>query len=190
MDSKLDGVFRTTFRTTEHADSWLGIRHDDDRGHGKKKDEHKDESDEFSFDDDAHVSVSALYVFLRDLLIQAGTAVPTPPQTTPAAMPATPAPDAPPPTQVAQQASMAAHAYQNTARQGSPSISISDTAPPPPPAPNGPKVELSPDEIRTIQRLMSDLETLAGRGISTLTIKKADTFLQSLRAAVDLILTP
>jgi hypothetical protein len=187
MDSKLDGVFRTTFRTTEQTDSWLGIRHDEDRGQGRKKDDRKEESDEFSFDDDAHVSVSALYIFLRDLLIQAGTAVPTPqqPQTT---TPAAPPPEAPPPTPVAQQASMAAHAYQNTARQGSHSISISDTAPPPPPTATGPKVELSPDEVRTIQRLMNDLETLAGRGIATLTIKKADTFLQSLRAAVDLVL--
>ncbi|AGH96880.1 hypothetical protein [Micavibrio aeruginosavorus] len=83
---------------------------------------------------------------------------------------------------------MAAHAYQNTARQGSHSISISDTAPPPPPTPTGPKVELSPEDIRTIQRLMNDLETLAKHGVATLTIKKADTFLQSLRTAVDLIL--
>lgn len=183
MDSRLDGIFRTTFRTAEQTDSRLDIRRDEDQHHKRKDKEDKEDSGEFDFDDDAHVSVSALYVFLRDLLVQGG--VTNTPHTDQAPQtPQAPTPEPPPHDQMAQRASMAANAYQTTARSGTPSLSISDTAPPPAPPPAGQTVDLSADEIKIIQGLMVNLERLAKRGVTTLTIRKADTFLHSLQTAV------
>lgn len=177
MDSKLDTLFRTAFRPAEKTDAWLGIsRHDPDQPQRKKDENHRKESAETSTDA-ATISVPALHAFLKDLLQQATAANNPSGVLHPAER--EPAPQQP----VNNQAAHAVAAYQNTARHTPGGhIKLSEQAPAQ--SPQGQTINLNQEEVRKIHCLLEDVQTLANRGISVITIEKAETFLESLAAGV------
>lgn len=176
MDSGIDRIVRTTFRTTEKTDTWLGLhREDPTQDRKSKKDDSRPTDDPFTADDTS-VSVNALHGFLKNLLVGA----PGEPSAPVADAPPAPAPQAPP----TPQAMAAARAYQTAARSsGTPHVDLTDM-PPPAADPDHPPVVLSVEETRIIHRLITDLETLAARGIATLSLPAAENFLSSLQQAV------
>ncbi len=171
MDSRLDSIFRTTFRQTESADTGMGIRRDDPRDQHKRKDNDDDQKeDKPQWEDDTVVSIAALKQFLITLIAPDSIYQP----------PATPAV----PTQISlstrqQRAHNAASAYQSTARHAA------YTAPSPTPAVAETKSNntLSQEENRTIHQLLVDLDLLLQEGITSLRIQKEGSFLESLRLA-------
>lgn len=174
MESRLDSIFRTTFRTTEQTDSWLGIRRED--AHDDRKPKHhdkKDDTDPLS-EEGATLSLPALYGFLQGLVAgQPGHPAVT---TTPAAPQAAPPPQTPTP-----QAAAAMRAYQTSARStGTPHVDLHDA----PPAITAPAVDLSAEEIRIIHQLLADIDVLAGRNVMTIPLRPAENFLGSLVAGV------
>lgn len=167
MVSRLDALFRTTFRTTEQTDTWLGIKRDDPQ-HERKKHDRRDEPDDGIFgEDDASLSLQALKGFLTMLLAQAQGKSP---ETAP--VPAQ-ADGSVPAQNMAQRASAA---YQNTAQHGMPPV------PPAPAQDTVPPMALSAVEIEKIQRLLAALKTLEARGATSIPLLPGETFLDSLIA--------
>lgn len=179
MDSRLDAIFRTGFQPAEKTDTWQGLKREEKTGERKSRGHDREDEKAKAPEDDAAISVAALHNFLLMLLEQSK------PQGEAPAPPATAAESelSPAPSPEMRRASAAASAYQTTARTTAPrsSVSLSDT-PPPPSA--GPAIALSIEEQRRIHRLLADVETLAARGIPTITLQKADTFLESLAKGV------
>ncbi len=190
MFSQLGPLFKTVLRQAESADTRLAIRRDEKQDPERKQDFDQPPEEESSFwEDSTSVSVEALRTFLIEFLKTRGND--DGPATKPQAQtPVTPT--APPPgTNVSPRAAQAMKAYGAMAAQ---------THEPPPetpydPAPDESSYEaesgdladlLAADELRTIHRLIHELDLLARRGITMLTIEKADTFLESLVAAVQL----
>jgi hypothetical protein len=171
MFSRLDPVFQAMRRQTENADTRLGIRRDEKNDPGTRK-EGKEKDDEPSalWEDVTTVSIPALQAFLTGLVptggIDAGHAdisISTAAQQASSSVPVS-------------DAARAAQAYRST-----PGGTQAPAAPPPTPASN---VKLSPDEEKTIFRLIADLAVLSSRGVTDLRIYKSDSFLQSLVDAV------
>ena len=173
---RLDSIFRLNLRPLEKSDTWQGIHRHENTGDEKAKDHGRQKKDETPTDDDTVLSLAALHGFLLMLVQQ------TPPAQEAQAIPDT-APHAAP-TQETRRAARAAGAYENTARTTQPGSRVSLTDSGSAPAPAGPHVPLSADEIRNIHALIEDVEKLAERGIATMTIPPAESFLQSLKNGV------
>jgi hypothetical protein len=174
MDSRLDNIFRTTFRQAESTDTWMGIRREEPRDDSRRKkgdDENKQEKPQW--EDDTVVSIAALRQFLSTLI------APDSPlqQPTPEAAPQHHAPSS-----QQQRAHNAVNAYQNTARHAAPA---SVSTPPPATSPQTTHPTLSQDENRTIHQLIHDLDILQQNGITSLTIQKEGSFLESLKQAAN-----
>ena len=186
MFSSLGPLFKTQLRQAEAADTRLEIRRDEKQEQGKKR-EPENESDEASFlwDDSTSVSVEALRTFLIEFLKGRGEPVPEAPA--PVGEPSlmaglTPQPRPP----ASSRAAAAVKAY--TAMSGQ---QQHFEPPSPPQEPETPEdVDLvsllKADELRTIHVLIGELDILARKGVQTLVIEKADTFLESLVQAVRL----
>jgi hypothetical protein len=161
MFSRLDSYFTATIRHAESADARLGIRRDEQRDQGRKK-SGKDEKDNEApaWEDSTVVSVRALQAFLESLTADQ---LPAAEAAAPVSVPQQPS---------SRQAADAARAYQSTARSSAP--------PAPAQAAAGDRPVLAPDELDTIDKLISDLKFLAGRGVEQLNILRSDSFLQSL----------
>ncbi len=186
MFSQLGPLFKTTLRQAESADTRLEIRREEKENPGKKRDE-QDAADNTGdlWEDSTSVSVEALRTFLIEFLKGRGEDVPearvsaaeeniyagiTPP---PPLRPASP------------MAAKAVKAYASTAGQNH------HPAPPPVmPEQTEETVDLADllkaDELRTIHALIHELDLLSRKGVQTLTIEKAETFLESLVQAVRL----
>lgn len=183
MFSQLGPLFKTAFRKTEHADARLEIRREE-KDTPKKKDEETEESlsDDDLWQDSTTVSLQALRTFLLDFLKNNGEA--TPEEEIMAREQVenfTPAPHASP----TNTAAMRAHkAYANMASYGQTPI-----APPENPAEKTVNLSdlLAVDEVRTMHVLIAELDILHKRGVETLVIEKADSFLQALVLAVEKI---
>lgn len=177
---KLDAIFRTNLFVTERTDTSMGIRRKDPEDERHPKD-HKDQKEDDEFGEDhTTLSVSALHGFLNSLLQQAGQASSEPVPATDT-VPQTPPP---PPTPAQSGYRAAANAYQSTAQAGTHSaIPLND--PPPPDQGGAPPIVLSQEELRSIDRLLHDVEKLAARGVATITLYPAETFLQSLSLGVN-----
>jgi hypothetical protein len=170
-------------RQTDKTDTRLEIRRDEKREHGQKSLERKAEPDEVGlWEDSASVSVAALRNFLGEFLKARGEAdIATPaPSTNPFDLQYTPAPLTP-------ASSVAARAMKAYGAHTPPPL-----APAPEPQAGGDaqgEISLSDllkaDELRTIHALIASLNDLEKRGVQTLTIEKAGTFLQSLVNAVE-----
>lgn len=189
MDSRLDSIFRTTFRQTESADTWMGIRREEPRDDHKRRKHDDDAQDQkATWEDDTSVSLAALKQFLSMLIApESGYQAPEPEPVISVAVP----------TQVnlsaqQQRAHIAARAYQATARHAPPPTSQSTSQPtsPPPPVqmiPASPAASssntLTAEENRIIHQLLNDLDILMQNGIGALTIQKEGTFLESLQRA-------
>lgn len=187
MFSQLGPLFKTTLRQTEQADARLQIRREEKDNPGKKQ-EPEEQAEETSglWEDSTEVSVGALRTFLIEFLKGHGETVPQEPLSSPENinMNNELAPGSTHPANTP--ASRAAKAYSAVQTQAY-------TPPPAPAAPSGPIQEdvdlaslLEADELRTIHVLIAELDQLAGKGVQTLVIEKADSFLQALVAAVRL----
>lgn len=177
MDSSLDRIFRTTFRTTESADTGMGIRREEPRDdHKRRKDQHPKDDEKTQWEDDTRVSIAGLKQFLLTLV------TPQTPAPLTEIMPAAAAvPSQANPSARQQRAHMAARAYQSTAQHNPtpaapPVASVLPATTPPPP-------QLSAEENRMIHQLLLDLDILLQAGLSALTIAKEGTFLESLYRA-------
>ncbi len=172
-------------RQAESTDARLEIRREEKENSGKKEDEQaEDETTSQLWEDSTTVSVMALRTFLVEFLKSRGDET----QSTPANnaqdfvyTDITPEVREP----VTPIAARAVKAYTSMANHA---------APPPPPVESKNKEEeqvdladlLKADELRTIHVLISELDQLDRRGVQTLVIEKADTFLEALVAAVRL----
>lgn len=180
MDSRLDSIFRTTFRTTEQTDSWLGIRRED--AHDDRKPKHHDKKDDADAvsEEGASLSLPALYGFLQGLVAGqpghlAASSPIAPPHTSP------PPVISPATSPTTSRAAAAMRAYQTSARStGTPHVDLHDA----PPAIAAPAIDLSTEEIRIIHQLLADIAVLAGRNVMTITLRPAENFLGSLVAGV------
>lgn len=175
--SRLDSIFRTSFRHTETTDAWLGIRRDEGQDTRRKKQHKEEEKDSDSlWEDSTSISVSALKAFLGSL-IKDGTEEPY--EETAEEKPQ----EDPSPRKPSGQTARAAQAYQTTAR----ATDHTDEVVPQQDAGTRDQtttVELSVEEKQVIQQLLVDLEVLAKQNIEQVTIQKAPSFLESLVRAV------
>ena len=178
MLSQLGPLFKATFRHAEESDARQSMPHEVNKDGRRKQDQPADDSSDL-WEDSTGVSVAALRAFLINFLN--GTTV----QTGMAAQNAASAPVSAPETArpVNSASARAAGAYQSMADK---------LEPPPPSTPvlstEPPKTDadlVAAGEIRLIHQLIADLETLERSGGAFLTIEKADSFLLSLKNAVD-----
>jgi hypothetical protein len=184
--SQLGPLFKTTLRQAEQADTRLQIRREEKDDPGKKQDA-DDQTEETGglWVDSTEVSVGALRTFLIEFLKGRGENTPEEASANSENLNISHAlqgESASPATAAAR----AAKAYSSVQTQ-------TYSAPPIPAVPPEPAAEevdlvslLEADELRTIHVLIRELDQLAGKGVQTLVIEKADSFLQALVAAVRL----
>lgn len=182
MFSQLGPLFKTHLRQAEKSDARLEIRRDEKQDPGKRQ-EAEDEGDDTSalWEDSTAVSVEALKAFLVEFLKSRGDEVPEAPEDA-ADISLSHTPEYRPPMN--NRAAQAVKAYSSMAAQ---------TAQPtqPPSEPEPPQAEavdlvslLAADEVRTMHVLITELDALSRKGVQTLIIEKADTFLEALVLAV------
>lgn len=177
MFSQLGPLFKTHLRQAESTDARLAIRRDEKQDQGKKDEQAPEENQTDSlWEDTTSVSVEALRTFLVEFLKTRGdafaeTSITADTSASPAAMEQR--------KPVNPRAAAAVRAYSAMAGQNHYE----------PPA-EEPSTEvdlvslLKADEVRTIHVLIHELEQMAKRGVQTLMIEKADTFLEALVQAV------
>lgn len=185
MDSRLEPLFRTTFRHAESTDARLGIRHDEEKDEGRKKDKKDNQNEALGTQEDkASVSVSALLGFLEGLVLSTENTPPdtegTTPKTPDISLEAEFRPSHSPPSPAAAKA---IQSYQNTAKAVHDKNIPEDHKPLQPLAPDEIPA-LSNEEIRTIHQLITDLSTLKKKNIQTLSLHIIGSFLDSLALAV------
>lgn len=183
MFSTLGSIFTEKPRQAENTDTRQGIRRQDPDQEGRKKKRgHKEEPEFFGTEDDTSVSIDALRVFLVNFLksLQKETETPN------ATMPETvqkdvlesgkPEQEKPRTGPLAQAAGVYAQTAQASEKQ---SLSIK----------HNPEADihdgLEATEVRTIHRLLDDLQELSDRNIEYLVIERSTSFLQSLHDAVE-----
>lgn len=187
MFSQLGPLFKTHLRQAEKSDARLEIRRDERQDQGKKQD-FEEQTDDTSglWEDSTAVSVEALKAFLVEFLKSRGDDVPEAAQPLAEEVGLSITPEYRPPANT--RAAQAVKAYGAMAAQVA--------APPaPPPAQlessaSGEPVDLASllqaDEVRTMHVLITELDLLSRKGVQTLVIEKADTFLEALVQAVRL----
>lgn len=187
MFSQLGPLFKTTLRQAEQADTRLQIRREEKENQGKKQDFEETADDTSAlWEDSTEVSVGALRTFLVEFLKSRGDSAPeiaeTGDENTSIMNSLTPE-TRPPASNVAARA-VKAYSSMQAQNYGPPPV--------PAPPPEAPREEvdlvslLAADELRTIHVLIAELDILARKGVQTLTIEKADSFLQALVEAVRL----
>lgn len=179
MFSNLGPLFKATLRQTEHLDTRMGIRKDDPRDEGKKRDPREDEPDDDSlWEDSMGVSIAALRAFLTDFVAgKTGRAAGAAAQTPVADAPLT-APEMSPVQDTKH--SRAANAYQTIADKTG-----GAHAPSAPAAPQSDLDLVQSDEVRAMHILIADLAALEAAGHTTLALEKSDSFVHSLQEAVE-----
>lgn len=179
MFSQLGPLFRTHLRQAEKSDARLEIRRDEKQGQGKRQEEEQEDSAGSDlWEDSTNVSVEALKTFLIQFLKSRGDEVPEAPEAASDSETVTLTPEYRPPA--SNRAAQAVRAYGAMATQPPPA--------PPPAEQAAQPVDLvsllAADEVRTMHVLITELEALSRQGVQTLTIEKADTFLEALVLAV------
>lgn len=187
MFSQLGPLFKSTLRQAEQADTRLQIRREDKENHGKKDDFEEETADTSAlWEDSTQVSVEALRTFLIEFLKTKGETTPetvSVPNENASIMSGLEPEYRPPVTNRAARAVKAYSSMQSQNYDPPPTL----LAAPPAAVEEVDLVSLlKSDELRTIHVLIAELDMLAGKGIQTLTIEKADTFLESLVLAVRL----
>ncbi len=198
MFNALGNIFSIKPRQAEHTDTRQGIqRHDPEFERRRRSKESQEESD-FT-QDNATVSVEALRLFLENFVKNAnedGSEHVTP--TTDSFMEEEPKDplDFKIQTEMTlgdnaradKQSSTAAHAasrYQNTAETTEKNTVLLETTD----SAEGPPLDLSAADIRTIHILIDDLKSLSEAKIEYLNIERANSFLESLINAVNKVKT-
>lgn len=182
----IGNIFTREPRQAEHTDTRQAIqRHDPDYERPSQQ-QNEETAEEFG-EDFAHVSVDALSIFLKNF-VKEQTSADT--QQTAHQQPLTSEPEADTETFTQPDgesnavsnpaAARAANAYQSMSqahKQEEVLIETTDAA-------QGPSLDLSAEDVRSISVLIDDLEELKKARIETLKIERAESFLQSLRNAV------
>jgi hypothetical protein len=183
--SQLGPLFKTTLRQAEQADTRLQIRREDKEDQGKKQEfEETAEDTSALWEDSTEVSVGALRTFLTEFLKSRGdtTAEADPTQPENSSIMSGLTPESRPPATNAAARAVKAYGSMQAQNYGPPPTPV------PTPEPEAQEVDLvsllAADELRTIHVLIAELDILARKGVQTLTIEKADTFLEALVAAV------
>lgn len=185
MFSALGSIFSTKPRQAEHADTREEIqRHDPDFERGRKKNAPDQEKD--THQDNATVSITALKTFLENFIKdtsqdQAHKQSESSPQT--ADNQYQPSEIQTPTTQASSTAAKAASAYETMAKTKEKSQILLETTD----QATGPTLDLKAADIRTIHKLIENLEILTTANIEYLHIERAETFLSSLENAVNKI---
>jgi hypothetical protein len=186
MLSQLGPLFKTTFRRAEENNARLDIPHSERDKVGKKTEEEQNKNikDE-TWDDDTTVTVTALRQFLINFLKtlpggeDSADLQSTEAQNQPFVRPR----EHRRPTNTRN--AKAVRAYQAMAAKGQ------EQRKPPLPEQNIVKSDsaelLKSDELRDIHGLINDLDTIKNNGIGELRIMPADSFLDSLKNAVQAI---
>ncbi len=180
MLSRFDPYFQSTFRQAESTDTRQAIRHEEHKdGRKRRDDERPSVFDNSLWEDSASVSVDALKAFLINFLKSAPFEENVKTEPLSAIGSAAPRPGEPRDTVTAR----AIGAYQTMSYRMYP-----DEQPirPPVAVPDIPAGvgALNANEVRTIHRLIADLDDLHGRGLRALPFQMADSFLESLVVAV------
>ncbi len=184
----LGPVIRAVARKAENIYSKMAIRRDESEDLGrKKKDSGDGEAKALPWEDTTEVSITALRGFLEDLLgVQHEIPMPPSTATLPAGTDSSSGPSA---------AARAANAYQTTGRvvhdhnvdytppphQSSPTTMSGDTTS----GTTGLTANFSEEERARLKSYLLDLENLEQRGISTLTLRRSLTFLESVHLAIE-----
>jgi hypothetical protein len=184
--SQLGPLFKSQLRQAEKSDARLEIRRDEKQEHGKKQEQEEEAVDTSAlWEDSTAVSVEALKAFLVEFLKSRGDEVPEAPETSAVETDIALTPEYRPP--VNTRTAQAVKAYGAMAAQ------TAAPAPPPEPLENKASEEpidlvslLKADEVRTMHVLITELDMLSRKGVQTLIIEKADTFLEALVLAVRL----
>lgn len=183
--SQLGPLFKTTLRQAEQADTRLQIRREEKENEGKKEDtEEPAEETSALWEDSTEVSVGALRTFLIEFLKSRGDSVSETAgsQGENTSIMSGLTPESRPP--VSNAAARAVKAYSSMQAQNYGPPPVIEAAP----EPQTEEVDLvsllAADELRTIHVLITELDILARKGVQTLTIEKADSFLQALVEAV------
>lgn len=180
MFSQLGPLFRTHLRQAEKSDARLEIRREEHNDQKKQQDsEEESETGSGLWEDSTAVSIEALKTFLSELLKSRGDTAPDS-----AEIPAAAEESIPPVTPVNTRTAMAVKAYGQTAAQ---TPEPAENAAAPAPESETDLVDLlASDDIRTIHALIAELSLLSAKGVHTLQIEKADSFLEALVLAVRL----
>jgi len=181
MHSRLDPIFKTQIRQAETLDTRKGIkRHDPDIEKDKGKNKNQQDDDLDPWEDSTTVSTRALRRFLEQLILDSSDNLPTskPNEDINISKP-NPEQHQKPESNTAQsqRAAHAAKADQNPYKTTHREEDVGQGA--------IPAIDLSPDEIRTINKLITDLSNLTKNNIEHLTLIKSTSFLQSLVNAVE-----
>ena len=182
MFSRLGPLFRTTFRQAESNDTRQHIPHEErDQGRRKRDEERKPDIDSDPWVDNTSVGVPALRTFLIDFLKTSfdGENVALPEEDSAKKPLAARPPEKSRPTSTKN--ARAVRAYQSMAEKSQNQ----------PPLAQETQIRKERDvdlleskELRDIYQLIDDLDFLAAKGVTTLNIMKADSFIESLKNAV------
>lgn len=182
MFSQLGPLFKTTFRQAESNDTRQSIPHEERDEQRRRHEETEKEDKKDMWEDDTSVTIPALRTFLmnflktmpgmEDMLSQPAEVEKKPLSGRP------PEPTRPTNTRNAK----AVRAYQSMAEKATPSAPLETAQPDKRPEPTADLLQSK--ELRDIYALIDDLELLDRRGIKLLHIRKADSFIESLKQAV------
>lgn len=177
MVSRIDPFLKQFVRHAEGTDTRQDIRKDESKIHGAHKDGAG--SGEYSpmlWEDTTAVSVSALKMFLQNILAASEGHDETPVEA-PVISPETQAA----PMDVSRQKAM--NAYQTTARATG-TVSTPAAAPPPPRQEGEITADLRPEDIALIRQFIADLTMLEEKGVQQVEIERSQTFLEGVREAI------
>lgn len=186
MFSHLDNIFKAQMRHAEQLDTRQAIQRHERDDERKKRDE-RDHKDDSADDNDVTpvISVRALKTFLEQLAKDAEKSSQAPSEDQNAASDPITAPKHPSQAgdpMLHENAARAAAAYQRTYQATHETEAQSFDA-------NAiPDIQLSPEELRIIARLIKDLDILLKQHIMEIRLEKSSSFLQSIVNAVDTIL--
>lgn len=179
MFSQLGPLFKTTLlREAERTDARLEIRrHEQDEQSRKEHDSQDEQEGSFLWDDSTEVSVEALKSFLLEFLssktqTQTGGKGAAPRTQHASDVERTPA------NPIAERAIKAYGV--SAAHAAPPTIEVTE----PEDSTQQDPEDVGSEDIRNMHGLIADLDVLSRRGVQTLTIEKADSFLEALILAV------
>jgi len=194
MVEKLGPLFKSTFRQAESNDTRQNIPHDErDKGRRKREEEAAKEEKGDLWEDNASVSVVALRVFLIDFLktMPGGEDIAEDIEKNMTSL------EGPDPSKAIKKRpherqrptnthnAKAVRAYQTMAEHATPEPTNKSEASIKDDKTNKTAQKIQSQEIRDIYGLIQNLEILEKRNVQTLTIQKADSFVISLKNAVE-----
>ncbi len=178
MFSNLGPLFKTTFRQAEQTDTRQAIIREEKEDGRRKKDKKEERPGQDLWEDSTSVSVDALRTFLINFLKGAELTDKLNQNKDQPDLPPRRMPEERTPANTAT--ARALGAYQSIADKVEPHHPV----PPPESPPQSDADKVGSSDIRLIHQLIADLEDLSSRGVQTVTIEPAGSFLEALENAV------